>query len=206
MSMSISYEGTGRTGQKARTRAALVAAARQLLAEGTTPTVEQAATAASIARATAYRYFPNQRALLTATFPEIAESSLLGESPPADAEARLDIVVDAIARQALEHEPELRNMLRLSLEPDPAKRGDLPFRTGRRVVWVGDALAPLRGRLPEPQLQRLVHAIAAAVGIDALVWLTDIAGVSREEAVDVMRWSARALLRAAVTEGAATGS
>jgi AcrR family transcriptional regulator len=206
MSMSISYEGTGRTGQKARTRGALVAAARQLLAEGTTPTVEQAATAASIARATAYRYFPNQRALLTATFPEIAESSLLGESPPADAEARLDIVVDAIARQALEHEPELRNMLRLSLEPDPAKRGDLPFRTGRRVVWVGDALAPLRGRLPEPQLQRLVHAIAAAVGIDALVWLTDIAGVSREEAVDVMRWSARALLRAAVTEGAATGS
>jgi AcrR family transcriptional regulator len=206
MSMSISYEGTGRTGQKARTRAALVAAARQLLAEGTTPTVEQAATAASIARATAYRYFPNQRALLTATFPEIAESSLLGESPPADAEARLDIVVDVIARQALEHEPELRNMLRLSLEPDPAKRGDLPFRTGRRVVWVGDALAPLRGRLPEPQLQRLVHAIAAAVGIDALVWLTDIAGVSREEAVDVMRWSARALLRAAVTEGAATGS
>jgi AcrR family transcriptional regulator len=204
--MSISYEGTGRTGQKARTRGALVAAARQLLAEGTTPTVEQAATAASIARATAYRYFPNQRALLTATFPEIAESSLLGESPPADAEARLDIVVDAIARQALEHEPELRNMLRLSLEPDPAKRGDLPFRTGRRVVWVGDALAPLRGRLPEPQLQRLVHAIAAAVGIDALVWLTDIAGVSREEAVDVMRWSARALLRAAVTEGAATGS
>jgi AcrR family transcriptional regulator len=204
--MSISYEGTGRTGQKARTRAALVAAARQLLAEGTTPTVEQAATAASIARATAYRYFPNQRALLTATFPEIAESSLLGESPPADAEARLDIVVDAIARQALEHEPELRNMLRLSLEPDPAKRGDLPFRTGRRVVWVGDALAPLRGRLPEPQLQRLVHAIAAAVGIDALVWLTDIAGVSREEAVDVMRWSARALLRATVTEGAATGS
>jgi AcrR family transcriptional regulator len=206
MSMSISYEGTGRTGQKARTRGALVAAARQLLAEGTTPTVEQAATAASIARATAYRYFPNQRALLTATFPEIAESSLLGESPPADAEARLDIVVDAIARQALEHEPELRNMLRLSLEPDPAKRGDLPFRTGRRVVWVGDALAPLRGRLPEPQLQRLVHAIAAAVGIDALVWLTDIAGVSREEAVDVMRWSARALLRATVTEGAATGS
>jgi AcrR family transcriptional regulator len=204
--MSISYEGTGRTGQKARTRAALVAAARQLLAEGTTPTVEQAATAASIARATAYRYFPNQRALLTATFPEIAESSLLGESPPADAEARLDIVVEAIARQALEHEPELRNMLRLSLEPDPAKRGDLPFRTGRRVVWVGDALAPLRGRLPEPQLQRLVHAIAAAVGIDALVWLTDIAGVSREEAVDVMRWSARALLRATVTEGAATGS
>jgi len=204
--MSISYEQTGRTSQKARTRDALVEAARELLAEGVTPTVEQAASAASVARATAYRYFPNQRALLTATFPELAESSLLGATPPADPRARLELVVDAIARQALQHEPELRNMLRLSLEPDPAARGDLPFRTGRRIVWVADALAPLRGQLPKSQLQRLVHAIAAAVGIDALVWLTDVAGLSRTRAVDVMRWSALALLEAAVAEGAAAGS
>ncbi len=204
--MFISYEKTGRTGQKARTRAALVHAARELLAEGTTPTVEQAATAASIARATAYRYFPNQRALLTATFPELSQPSLLGEKPPADPRARLDMVVDAIARQAVQHEPELRSMLRLSLEPDRAMRRELPFRKGRRITWVAEALAPLRGQLPEPRLQRLVHAVAAAVGIDALVWLTDIAGLSREEAVEVMRWSARALLQAELGDGGGTGS
>lgn len=201
MSIAISYEETGRTSQKARTRNALVAAARELMAEGTTPTVEQAATAASIARATAYRYFPNQRALLTATFPSLGEASLLGEAPPDDPQERLEIVVDAITRQAVQHEPELRNMLRLSLEPDPAKRSDLPFRTGRRIIWVGEALEPLGERLPQAELQRLVHAIAAAVGIDALIWLTDIAGLSRDEAVDVMRWSARALLQAALTAG-----
>src|ERR1700712_232956 len=100
MSMSISYEKTGRTNQKARTRDALVGAARELMAAGATPTVEQAAAAASIARATAYRYFPNQRALLSATFPELAGTSLLGDSPPGDPEARLQIVVDAIAQQA----------------------------------------------------------------------------------------------------------
>ena len=198
MSMSISYEQTGRTSQKARTRDALVGAARKLLADGVTPTIEQAASAASIARATAYRYFPNQRALLVATYPEMADASLLGESPPADPKARLEIVVEAIARQAVEHEPELRNMLRLSLEPDPAQRGDCPFRTGRRIIWVADALAPLRGELPEPELQRLVVAIAAAVGIDTLVWLTDIAGLSQGQAVEVMRWSARALLESAI--------
>jgi AcrR family transcriptional regulator len=196
--MSISYEQTGRTSQKARTRDALVTATRELMAGGVTPTVEQAAAAASIARATAYRYFPNQRALLTATFPSLSESSLLGESPPADPEARLEIVVEAITRQAVQHEPALRNMLRLSLEPDPARRVDLPFRTGRRIIWVTDALEPLRGRLPEAELERLVLAIAAAVGIDALVWLTDIAGLSRKRAVEVMRWSARSLLRAAL--------
>ncbi len=201
MSMSISYEATGRTQQKARTRDALVGAARELMAEGVTPTVEQAATAASIARATAYRYFPNQRTLLTATFPELTEPSLLGEDPPADAQARLEIVVDAIAHQSVQHEPELRNMLRLSLDPDPAEHGELPFRKGRRITWVGEALEPLRGQLSEPELHRLVHAIAAGVGIDTLVWLTDIAGLSREEAVDVMRWLARGLLQAALSEG-----
>ena len=80
--MSIPYELTGRTKQKARTRAALIAATRDLLAQGVTPTVEQAAESASISRTTAYRYFPNQRALLVAAHPEIETRSLLGPNPP----------------------------------------------------------------------------------------------------------------------------
>jgi AcrR family transcriptional regulator len=199
--MSISYETTGRTRQKARTRDALVAAARELLAGGATPTVEQAAAAASIARATAYRYFPNQRALLLASVPELSEPSLLGASPPGDPAQRLTIVVEEITRQCVRHEALLRNLLRLSLEPDPPAREELPFRTGRRIGWVGEALEPLRGRLPEAELERLVLAIAATVGIDALVWLTDLAGLSREQAVATMRWSASALLRAALADG-----
>jgi AcrR family transcriptional regulator len=202
--MSISYEKTGRTSQKARTRAALLSAARELQAGGVTPTVEQAAAAASIARATAYRYFPNQRALLAASFPELTDASLLGDAPPADAEARLEIVVAAITRQSVEHEQALRNMLRLSLEPDPAVRADLPFRKGRRITWIGEALEPLRDRMPEAELDRLVLAIAATVGIDALVWLTDIGGLSRRRAVELMRWSASSLLRAALAELAAS--
>lgn len=197
MSMSISYEATGRTSQKARTRDALIGAARDLMAGGATPTVEQAAAQASIARATAYRYFPNQRALLAASFPRLTDPSLLGDAPPADPLQRLEIVAEAIARQCVEHEAALRNMLRLSLE---AGAPELPFRTGRRIVWVREALAPLEGRVAPEELERLVLAIAAAVGIDALVWLTDIGGLSRDEAVDVMRWSARSLLRAALAE------
>lgn len=200
MSMSVSYEHTGRTGQKVRTRQALVDTARRMLSEGLTPTVEQAATAASIGRATAYRYFPNQRSLLTTAIPQLTSTSLLGETPPADPRARLEIVVDAIARQAVDHEAELRTMLRLSLDPDPEKRADLPFRTGRRITWIAEALAPLRARLPEAELDRVVHAIAAAVGIDSLVWLTDVAGHTRDEAVRSMRWSARALLDAALAD------
>jgi AcrR family transcriptional regulator len=200
--MSIPYEVTGRTHQKARTRRALVQATRELLAEGVTPTVEQAAERAQVSRTTAYRYFPNQRALLVATYPEVAATSLLPDPAPEDPMARLKAVVEALASTIVEHEPELRAQLRLSLEPDGGERRELPFRTGRAIGWIEDALAPLRGRLPEPELRRLVLAIRCAVGIEPLVWLTDIAGVSREEAVDVMRWSAEALLRSALAQHA----
>ena len=37
-------------------------------------------------------------------------------------------------------------------------------------------------------------AIRAGCGIEALIWLTDIAGLSREEAVATMTWSARTLV------------
>jgi AcrR family transcriptional regulator len=191
-------EANGRAGQRARTRATLIRTARNLLADGATPTVAQVAAAAAISRATAYRYFPSQAALLVATYPEIEGTSLLGEQPPADPEARLALVAAALTRQMVEHEPELRTMLRLSLSADGPKRGELPFRVGRRIVWVSDALAPLQGRMPEADLQRLVLAIAAGLGIEALVWLTDIAGLSRQEAEETMQWSARSLLQAAL--------
>jgi AcrR family transcriptional regulator len=199
MSMAISYEKTGRTRQKARTRGALIDAARGLLAGGRTPTVEEAAEAAGISRATAYRYFPNQRALLVAAHPEIEATSLLGEDAPADPQERLDRTITELIRLTVDTEPELRTMLRLSLEPDPGE--ELLLRQGRAIGWIEEALAPLQGRLPQSALRRLVLAIRSACGIEALVWLTDVAGLSRRQASELMRWSALALLRATLAEG-----
>ena len=203
--MSTPYELTGRTHQKARTRAAMLAAARELLAEGITPTVEEAAERAQVSRTTAYRYFPNQRALLIASYPELDAVSLLDDEAPSDAAARLELVTERIARQLLEYEAELRAMLRLSLESPPPAQGALPLRQGRAIGWIEDALAPLRERLPERELHRLVLAIRATLGIEALVWLTDVAGLSREQAVELMRSSARALLRSALADHPSTG-
>ena len=142
MGMSIPYELSGRTNQKARTRAALLDATRALLAEGVSPTVEQAADRAAISRTTAYRYFANQRALLTAVFPEIAARSLLDADSPTDPAARLELMLERFTRHMLEHEPALRAQLRLSLEPRPAEPDQLPFRKGRAIGWIEDALVP----------------------------------------------------------------
>lgn len=198
MDMDVPYLHTGRINQKARTRDALIVAARQLLARGTTPTIEAAAAEASIGRTTAYRYFPNSRALLAATFPEIELRSLLGADPPEDPLARLEIVAETLTGRIIEHEPEYRAQLRLALEGEPVGGESLPLRVGRRIEWVEDALAPLRGRMPQQALRRLVYGIGATLGIEALVWLTDMGGLSREEAVEVMRSNARTLLRSAL--------
>ena len=202
MNKSTPYELTGRTKQKSRTRAAMLAATRELLAEGATVTVELAAERAAISRTTAYRYFPNQRTLLLASYPGLDAQSLLGADAPSDAPARLELVTEAIGRQLLEREPEMRAMLRLSLETTPAHHDAMPLRTGRAIGWIEDALAPLRGELPAPELRRLVLAIRATLGIEPLVWLCDIAGLPREDAVALMRSSARTLLRAAMADAA----
>ena len=195
----VPYEETGRTRQKARTRAALVAAVRGLLAAGDDPTVERAADRAGVSRTTAYRYFPNRRALLAASYPEIETASLVdSDDAPSDPRARLDAVIASMKSQLLEHEPELRAQLRLALEPGHRSKDELPLRKGRVIGWLEDALAPLRAQLSDAELRRLILAIRATLGIEALVWLTDVGGVSRDEALEIMGNSARTLLDAAV--------
>jgi AcrR family transcriptional regulator len=199
MSMSISYRESGRTRQKARTEAAMVAAARELLAEGVTATVEQAAERAGVSRATAYRYFVNQQLLLAATHPETEASTLLPPESPQDPVERVALVAGEIMRIIIDTEPERRAMLRFSL--DPARAGqDLPLRKGRRIMWFEDALAPLRPALGTRRHRNLVLAVAAAVGIESFVWLTDIARLSRRDAADILIGTAQSLTEAAMAK------
>src|SRR5680860_999316 len=199
--MSISYEDTGRTNQKERTRRALIQAARDLLAEGITPTIGDVAEAAATSRATAYRYFPNQDALLVAAHPESNVISLLGEDPPLDPESRLDLLVVRATQIFLASEGTYRTMLRLSLEPVPRDRGDLSLRKGLRLAWIEDALEPVRDRMSGTDFERLVHALAITIGIEAIVVLTDLVAVRRKDATEVVRWSAHSLLQTALRAG-----
>ncbi|WP_426938761.1 TetR/AcrR family transcriptional regulator [Pseudarthrobacter sp. S3] len=199
--MSRPYVDVGRTGQKRRTLDALVAAARQLVADGAAPTVDDAALLAGVARSTAYRYFPGQRELLAAAHPETAATSMLPENPPADVAERLDAVVVAFTRMIVETEGQQRTMLRLSLELPVGQERSLPLRQGRAIAWIAEALAPLQQQMSEMEIHRLVLAIRSATGIESLVWLTDVGGLSREEAVASMRWTAGALLKRALLDG-----
>lgn len=195
--MSSAYEETRRANQKARTQQALIAAARELLAQGVTPTVEQAAASASVSRPTAYRYFPNQGALLMAAHPPLAVESLLPEHASEDPFERLNIASKALVQFLLDHETALRAMLRISLEQS-AGRPTLALRTGRRIKWMEDALAPLRDRLEPERFDDLVIRISASLGIEPLIWLIDIAHIERTQAARMLCASARDILKGAL--------
>jgi AcrR family transcriptional regulator len=197
--MSTAYEETGRSRQKQRTRAALVAAARDLVAEGgRPPTVAEAAEAAAVSRTTAYRYFPTQHSLLVAAHPEIESTSMLPEGVGEDPEVRIEAAVRGFMAMVVDTEQQQRTMLRLSLEADGASRA-LPLRQGRAIGWFSEALDPLADRLGADGVRRLAIAVRAVSGVESLVWLTDIAGMTRQQAVDQMVWSAVALVQRATT-------
>ena len=183
MGMSIPYEMEGRIGQKRRTRDALIAAARELVANGETPTVEAAAEAASISRTTAYRYFPNRRALLVAAHPETGPSSLLPEDAPDDAATRLDLVIDAFTpltareRGATAHDAATLARSRSRAACAAATPAGSRASNGSRKRSRRSAT-----RCPTTESTASTLAIRSATGIEAFVWLTDVAGLSRHDA------------------------
>lgn len=196
--MATPYEATGRQSQKSRTRAALVAAARAVLAGGERPSVEGVARAAGISRTTAYRYFASADALVAAAHPEIELSSLLGKDAPTDVRERLDRVLDEHFRVVREWEPQLRASLAASVRPgvDPQV-----LRQGRAIGWIVDALEPLRESRSGEEVRHLAVRIRSGAGIEAFVWLVDVAGLSRRKAFGVMRENAHAVLSDALTRG-----
>lgn len=202
--MAVSYQDTGRINQKRRTRTAVLEAAAKLVREGKTPSVAEAAEAASVSRATAYRYFPTQESLLVevATTGGLAwMDDVLGPLASSDdAEARVQAVVDAVTALMVEHDRGLRTMLKISLERSLEDGRNTPVREGRRASYLDEALAPLRGTLPPGELERLNAALGMVIGTEALVVLRDIYGLDPDEARSLMRWAASVLFRAA-TEG-----
>lgn len=204
-----SYESFGRMNQKLRTRAALMAAATEIVRRGEIPTVVQVADAALISKSTAYRYFPSQEALIAEALLDAANRSDLdavyaAAGTPGTAAARLDAVIQADHALVVKHEAAFRKTIRAMLADD-ASDPPVPRRPGNRLRYLTEALQPLHDRLGDERLQRLVAALSMCVGMESIIVMKDICGLTPEEAEAVKRWAAAALLQAALGEVTPTG-
>ena len=66
----IDVDAEAERGPRARTRRLMLDTASRLMQAGATPSVSEVAEAAGVSRATAYRYFPSQAALVQAVVDE----------------------------------------------------------------------------------------------------------------------------------------
>jgi len=192
----------GRVNQKRRTREAILAASRELIRSGSELSMPDVARSALVSEATAYRYFPD--------LPSLVHEALIGMWPdPAEALKHLDASMDPVERVACATEVLMRGVLSYEgaaraaiassiTRPDLARK-----RPGFRFGLIDEALAPLAGAKPpvgDAELMQLKRDLAMIISAESLFTLTDVCGLSPEEAI------ATAIHAASVITAAATST
>jgi AcrR family transcriptional regulator len=208
--MGVSLDSKGQIsapprGARARTRRLMLDTAIGLMQQGVTPSVSDVAEAAGVSRATAYRYFPSQAALVHAVVDAALGPILEWRSDSPDAEARVRDLLTATMPRIVEFEATFKAALKLSLEQWARRQagtlGEEPqFTRGHRLDLLQSAIKPLRKSLPRRTFQRLAHALSLVYGLEVLVILKDMWGLEVEEAQETAEWAAAALVRAAIAE------
>jgi AcrR family transcriptional regulator len=194
-----------------RMRERLTTAARAQLRDGGPMTVDAVAARAEVSRATAYRHFLNNDAvLLWATRPlqDVIVRDLVsaGSDGDADLADRAEALIRSTAHWAFDHERELRAVLAVSLTDNAAERGLTRRGRMQRDRWIDELLSGLPVEVPPAARSRLRAALMPLFGADAVVWTRDVADLSVSDAVDVLAWMARTMVTAVLAETQAPGA
>jgi AcrR family transcriptional regulator len=188
----------GRANQKERTRQALLAATRALLADGQALTIARAAERALISEPTAYRYYSDVRDLLRDALQWPGMDALLSELRATPAvEARARRAAEAMARTVLANEAQIRALIALSYAPGRAEKG-AAIRPALRVPLIDAVLEPVADRMDASARRRLRCALYAVIGAEAALSLKDMGGFGDEEIVSTLGWAAFQLAAAAL--------
>jgi AcrR family transcriptional regulator len=184
--------------------------ARTLLREGKVPSVANAAEAAGVSRATAYRYFPTQGALVQEAVHAVLDRELsawkerLGDA--GDLTERVQHYVSLIFGLMQENEALMRGYLLLALEQwakvqAGEELGEEPIKRGGRLEAISATLEPFTKQLDDEAIRRLSVALSLLVGIEAHIIFRDIWGLDNDEARGTSLWMARVLAEATAEEG-----
>ncbi|WZB77176.1 TetR/AcrR family transcriptional regulator [Achromobacter insuavis] len=193
-------------GRRARMRKILLDAAQRLMAQGITPSVAELAEHAQVSRATAYRYFPSQSALIAAVVDESLGPILAWDSTAPDAATRVDELLRFAYPRLETHEAALRAAIQVSLqqhaEASAGRAGNEPrLVRGHRVDILKRAIAPLADA-PPAQHERVAQALSLVYGTEVFLVLKDIWGLELPAVTDVARWTAQAIIRQALADAA----
>ena len=193
-----------RASQRQRTRHDLLQAASRLMSQGQLPKLAEVAKEAMVSRATAYRYFSSDEALM-------GEAALVDRTPTAgqlftgdtsvDPEERL-LKANAFMHDFVwENQTQLRFIVARLLDQAAQSNGsgEMP-RGNRRTNFIQTALAPARDRFDAATYRKLCAAVALVIGTESMIVFRDVLQIEEAEARKVESWMVSILTRAALRE------
>lgn len=189
---------------RARTRRLLIDTAMSMYEQGAFPSITEVANAAQLSRATAYRYFPTQSALVSAMVDESLGPILSWQPTQPDARQRIAELLSFAYPRMLQHEGVLRAALHLSLQQWADNRNhpnnEEKLVRGNRKRLLKLAVEPLEGKLEPEALQRVIHAFSLIYGSEVFMVLKDIWHLDETGIQDVTQWMGKAILLQAETD------
>lgn len=180
----------------------MLATAIRLMQDGLIPSVSDVAEAAEVSRATAYRYFPSQAAMVQAVVNEALGPILAWRSDADDADRRVQELFSFAFPRLLEYEATHRAALSQALDQWTRRQAgafgpdEAPIVRGNRRDLLQEALAPLRGKFDGQTIDKLARSLSLIFGMEAVIVLKDIWDLDDAEVRETALWAAHALVAA----------
>jgi len=195
------------TATRARTRRLLIETAMKLFDGGAFPSITEVAQEAQLSRATAYRYFPTQSALVSAIVAETLSPIKSWRPSREEVSDRIEELLSFAFPRMLEHEGTLRAALHLSLTQWAQSRSsDGPEREklvrGNRKALLQHVVEPLNDELPPEIVDRVIKSLSLVYGSEIFLVMKDIWGCDNDQLQDIGKWIAKAIMRQAREDAA----
>lgn len=193
------------TATRARTRRLLIETAMKMFDSGAFPSITEVAHEAQLSRATAYRYFPTQSALVSAIVTETLSPIKSWRPTREEVGERIDELLTFAFPRMLAHEGTLRAALHLSLTQwAQSQATDKPEKEklvrGNRKALLQHVVEPLNAELPPEMVQRVVQSLSLVYGSEIFLVMKDIWGCDNAQLEDIGKWIAKAIVRQAREE------
>lgn len=177
--------GTGRANQRARTKRAIIDAARELIASAGPVSMPLVAEKALVSEATAYRYFSDLQTLIREALDELWPSATEMMEPIAavtDPGERVAYAAEQLLRGVVRFEGSTRAMIAATITHSESAARDRP---GYRFALIDQALDPVAHQLVggQSELAELKRRLAVVLSPESMFTLIDFCSLGAEEAI-----------------------
>nr|WP_314263333.1 TetR/AcrR family transcriptional regulator [uncultured Moellerella sp.] len=198
------------TGTRKRTYHLLINKALELFEQGAMPSVSELASVSGVSRATAYRYFPTQSDLITATVSESLGPILTWRPKSEETQERIAELLNFAYPRMFEHEGVLRAALQISLQQWAEDRSlnneirEKRLERGNRKDILTMVTAPMKNNFSPEVIDHVIKAFSVIYGSEILLVLKDIWRMDNEQVINMSQWMAKAILNQAIKDNEQT--